>query len=68
MVPCKASQADKQEVKKMTDTQKIVNELCDCSKRDLADSCQYKFKYLRWPREVAPGALGLCPKVKNVRF
>ena len=52
----------------MTDTQKIVNEICNCGKCDRADGCNYKYKYQRLPREVAPGALGLCPKIKNVRL
>lgn len=40
---------------------------CDCNACEKADKCPYKNRYQRLPRECAPGALGLCPKLKSIR-
>lgn len=36
---------------------------CDCSKCELQDTCNYKDKYQRFSRDIAPGALALCKKL-----
>ena len=36
---------------------------CDCSKCELQDTCNYKDKYQRLSRDIAPGALSLCKKL-----
>lgn len=36
---------------------------CECWKCEKKDTCQYRDKYQRLPREV-PGALGLCKKLE----
>lgn len=36
---------------------------CECYKCELEDTCNYKDKYQRLPRDLAKGALGLCPKL-----
>ena len=38
---------------------------CECYKCELAEKCNYYEKYQRLPK-TAPGALGLCPKLKGV--
>lgn len=52
----------------MTDIQMKISELCNCSKCDKKDTCNYKDKYQRLPREIYKGALGLCHKLKNERW
>ena len=36
---------------------------CECQKCEKATTCPYKDKYQRLPRDIAPGALGLCLKL-----
>ncbi len=44
---------------------KNENRECECWLCELAATCQYVDKYQRLPRDKAPGALGLCKKLKN---
>lgn len=44
---------------------KNENRECECWLCELAATCQYKDKYQRLPRDKAPGALGLCKKLKK---
>lgn len=37
---------------------------CECWKCEKKETCGYRDKYQRLPR-TAPGALGLCPKLKK---
>ena len=38
---------------------------CDCKACEKSENCPYKNLYQRLPREYYPGALGLCPKLKE---
>ena len=38
---------------------------CDCNACEKSENCPYKNLYQRLPREYYPGALGLCPKLKE---
>lgn len=38
---------------------------CDCYQCEIGERCNYFEKYQRLPADIAPGALGLCPKLKN---
>lgn len=38
---------------------------CECYKCELEDSCNFRDKYQRLPRDIAKGALGLCPKLEE---
>lgn len=37
---------------------------CECEKCEMLSTCKVTGKYQRLPRDLAPGALGLCPKLK----
>ena len=39
---------------------------CECWKCELEHKCKYVNLYQRQPRDLAKGALGLCPKLKDV--
>jgi len=38
---------------------------CECWKCKQRQECAYNEKYQRLPPDIAPGALGLCPKLQN---
>ena len=50
----------------MTEQYENKDQKCECWKCELKDTCPYKDKYQRLPR-TAPGALGLCKKLKDSR-
>lgn len=54
---------------RLTDAQerKLAREICNCSECEQKKNCKYKGKYYRFPRELMLGALGLCPKIRNMR-
>lgn len=38
---------------------------CECPKCEKAEMCVFYEKYQRLPRDMAPEALGLCPKLRK---
>ena len=49
-------------------TKDAAQRLCDCSECEWADTCKFKDRYQRLPREIYKGVLSLCPKIRNEHF